>query len=66
MILLVGANGFLGSKISEELIKKRKRFIRIDKSLKGKEKLDINDLEKLNKFFRCCIVSRIYYISYSS
>ena len=52
MILLVGANGFLGSKISEELIKKKKRFIRIDKSLKGKEKIDINDLEKLNKFFK--------------
>jgi len=52
MILLVGANGFLGAKISEELIKKKKIFIRIDKSLKGKEKIDINDLEKLNKFFK--------------
>ena len=49
MILLVGANGFLGSQLSIALNRKKKKFLRIDKTLKGKNKLDINDKEQLNK-----------------
>ena len=51
MILLVGANGFLGSKLTKELKKKKLKFFKIDKSSKGKEKVDITDYKSLENFF---------------
>ena len=51
MILVVGANGFLGSKLVEELKKKKFKFLKIDKSLPGKEKVDITNYKSLENFF---------------
>jgi len=51
MILVVGANGFLGSKLIRELKKKKLKFFKIDKSLIGKEKVDITNYKSLEKFF---------------
>ena len=51
MILVVGANGLLGSKLTKELRKKKLKFFKIDKSLKGKEKIDITDYKSLENFF---------------
>ena len=45
MILVVGANGFLGSKLSQTLLKKKIPFIKIDKNLKNQEKVDINNYD---------------------
>ena len=52
MILVVGANGFLGSKLSQTLLKKKIPFIKIDKNLKNQEKVDINNYDELKKLFK--------------
>ena len=51
MILVVGANGFLGSELCKKLKQKKIIFKRIDKTLKNKEKIDINDIKVLKNFF---------------
>ena len=51
MILLVGANGYLGQKLSETFKRKKKKFIKIDQTLKGSQKIDINDKYQLEKIF---------------
>ena len=51
MILLVGANGYLGQKLSETFKRKKKKFIKIDQTLKGRQKIDINDKFQLEKIF---------------
>tara|TARA_B100001123_G_C15311114_1_gene1024371 strand:- start:368 stop:1363 length:996 start_codon:yes stop_codon:yes gene_type:complete len=52
MILVVGANGFLGSELSESLSKNKINFIKIDKTLSGKEKIDINKKNELELIFK--------------
>ena len=52
MILVVGANGFLGTEICKKLKIKKKKFIKIDKSLVGAEKIDINCINSLRYFFK--------------
>ena len=51
MILVVGAKGFLGSKLSETFLKKKIHFLKIDKNLKNKQKKNINELNQLEKVF---------------
>ena len=52
MILVVGANGFLGSKLSQTLKKKKLSYIKIDQSLSNKEKVDINIYSELENIFK--------------
>mgnify|MGYP001174998139 FL=1 len=52
MILIVGAKGFLGSKLSKTLKEKKIPFLKIDKNLKNKEKININNYEDLSTFFK--------------
>ena len=51
MILIAGANGFLGSEVCNKLKKKKIKFLRLDISLKGIEKVDINNINNLEKLF---------------
>jgi nucleoside-diphosphate-sugar epimerase len=51
MILVVGAKGFLGSKLSKILKKKKISFFKIDKKLKNAEKVNINNYYQLKKIF---------------
>ena len=51
MILIAGANGFLGSEICNKLKKRKIKFLRLDISLKGIEKVDINNINDLEKLF---------------
>ena len=51
MILLVGAKGFLGSKLSKVLKNKKISFYQIDKKLKNKEKVNINNYNQLKQIF---------------
>ncbi len=51
MILVVGAKGFLGTKLSKILQKKKITFFKIDKNLKNKEKVNINNYNQLKKIF---------------
>ena len=51
MILVVGAKGFLGSKLSKILKKKKISFFKIDKNLKNAEKVNINNYYQLKKIF---------------
>lgn len=52
MILVVGANGFLGSKLSKTLKKKKLPHIKIDQNLRNKEKVDINIFTELENVFK--------------
>ena len=52
MILIVGAKGFLGSKLSKTFKEKKISFLKIDRNLKNKEKIDINNYNDLSKFFK--------------
>ena len=51
MILVVGAKGFLGTKLSQILNKKKIYFLGIDKNLDNKQKIDINNFNELKKIF---------------
>ena len=52
MILVVGANGFLGSKLSQTLKKKKLSYIKIDRNFYNKEKVDINIYPELENIFK--------------
>ena len=51
MILVVGARGFLGSKLSKTLKEKKISFLKIDRNLNNNENININNYKELSKFF---------------
>ena len=51
-VAITGANGFLGSRLCITLKSRNIDFIKIDKSLSGDEKIDINDFNQLETFIK--------------
>ena len=52
MILIVGANGFLGNQLQKLFLKKKVKFFPTDISLKDKNFLDIRDFISIRNFLK--------------
>ena len=52
MILIIGANGFLGTHLQKLFLKKKINFFPTDITLKGKNYLDIKDFISINEVFK--------------